>query len=151
MEMGDCSQGGGTLAWKETSPLKERRKFIEAYLANEESRERTFRDLCEEAGVSRKTGYTWRNRFLAGYERTDRSRRPHHSPTAVDERLEDAIVAARKQRPRWGPKKLPSVLTARNPQVKLSVSTLALIFKRNGLITPRRRRRSGSLSFRCGS
>ena len=56
--------------------------------------------------------------------------------------LEDAIVRARKQRPRWGPKKLRAVLLRSNPGAELpSVSTFASIFKRNGLVTPRRRRR----------
>jgi len=99
-------------------------------------------DLCRRFGVSRKTGYKWVDRYLTGCELEDRSRRPHRSPRAVDPWLEDALVAARKQRPRWGPKKLRAVLARENPEVELpAVSTLALIFKRNGLVRPRRRRR----------
>jgi transposase InsO family protein len=50
-------------------------------------------------------------------------------------------VEARKLRPRWGSKKLHAALQRENPDYPLpSVSTFALIFKRNGLVAPRRRR-----------
>ena len=81
-------------------------------------------------------------RFLAGCELEDRSRRPHNSPRATATALEDFIVAARKQRPSWGPKKLRAALVRANPEIQLpSISTLALIIRRNGLVVPRRRRR----------
>jgi len=55
--------------------------------------------------------------------------------------IEDAIVAARKLKPRWGPRKLRAALQRANPKAELpSVGTFALIFKRNGLVVPRRRR-----------
>jgi hypothetical protein len=38
----------------------------------------------------------WIARFLAGCELTDRSRRPHRSPSATAKTLEEAIVAARR-------------------------------------------------------
>src|SRR3954467_15227016 len=88
------------------------------------------------------TAYKWLDRFRAGCELDDRSRRPHSSPKAVAAALEDAIVAARKERPNWGPKKLRAVLRKAHPGMELpSISTFALIFKRNGLVTPRRKRR----------
>ena len=79
---------------------------------------------------------------MAGCELDDRSSRPHHSPRAVAGWLEDAIVHARKQRPRWGPRKLGQAMLRANPKADLpSVSTFALIIRRNGLVRPRRRRR----------
>jgi putative transposase len=48
-----------------------------------------------------------------------------------------------QQRPHWGPKKLHAALLRANPGAELpSISTFASIFKRNGLIRPRRRKRS---------
>ena len=54
--------------------MNERVKFIAQYLQNEES----FAALCEEAGISRKTGYKWVERYEAGgvRELVDRSRAP---------------------------------------------------------------------------
>jgi putative transposase len=118
--------------------MQERKAFIEEYLKKDHS----VSELCRRFGVSRKTAYKWIGRFMGGCELSDRSRRPHASPRAVAAALEDSIVAARKMRPNWGPKKLRAALALANPGVILpSVSTFAHIFKRNGLVTPRRRRR----------
>lgn len=118
--------------------MNERQRFVEEHLRGVHS----FAELCRRFGISRKTGYKWVDRFLSGMELEDRSRRPHSSPRAVAEWLEDAIVRARKQRPHWGPKKLLAALQRANPDAELpAASTFALIFSRNGLVRPRRRRR----------
>jgi putative transposase len=118
--------------------MDQRKQLVEAYMAGEEN----MAELCRRFGVSRKTAYKWVDRYLGGCELEDRSRRPHRSPNAVPAWVEDSIVAARKSKPRWGPKKLRTVLARANPGVELpSLSTFALIFKRNGLVVPRRRRR----------
>ena len=118
--------------------MKERKKFIDEYLTDEY----TVTDLCRRHGISRKTGYKWLDRFLGNCELEDRSSRPHHSPRAVATWIEDAIVRARKQRPSWGPRKLRAALLLANPGAELpSASAFALIFRRNGLIRPKRRRR----------
>ena len=123
--------------------MQQRKAFIDEYLTKEHS----VSELCRRFEVSRKTAYKWIDRFMAGCELVDRSRRPHSSPRAIAEGLEDAIVEARKAHPHWGPKKLRAKLALANPGAILpSVSTFALVFKRNGLVTPRRRRRRTSPS-----
>jgi transposase-like protein len=84
-----------SLPWKDTSPLQQRKAFIDEYLKKEHS----VSELCRRFEVSRKTAYKWIDRFMAGCELVDRSRRPHSSPRAITAALEDAIVEARKQRP----------------------------------------------------
>ena len=117
--------------------MDQRRELVEAYMAGEES----MAELCRRYGVSRKTAYKWVDRYLGGCELEDRSRRPHTTPRAVPAWIEDSIVTARRAKPRWGPKKLRRLFSKANPGVNLpSLSTIALIFKRNGLVTPRRRR-----------
>ena len=126
------------MPWKDLSPVQQRKAFIDEYLKQQDS----VSELCRRFAVSRKTAYKWIQRFLAGCELVDRSRRPHSSPTATAAALEEAIVAARKDRPRWGPKKLRAFLLRAHPGIDLpSISTFAAIFKRNGLVIPRRRRR----------
>jgi transposase InsO family protein len=103
-------------------------------------------ELCRVHGISRQTGYLWLRRFVdAGHDVAaleDRSRRPHHSPTAVPHEMEDIVVAARKQHPRWGPRTLHSWLAGLHPGREFPcASTVALILKRNGLSEIRRRRR----------
>lgn len=127
-----------SLPWKDLSVVQQRKAFIDEYLEQQHS----VSELCRRFEVSRKTAYKWIGRFLAGCELEDRSRRPHNSPRATAAALEDFIVAARKQRPSWGPKKLRAALLRANPEIQLpSISTLALIIRRNGLVVPRRRRR----------
>jgi transposase InsO family protein len=106
------------------------------------AKEGSMSELCRRFGVSRKTGYKWLDRYLGGCELEDRSRRPKTSPKAVAGWVENSIVAAREKYPRWGPRKLRAALLRANPGVALpSVTTFALILKRNGLIVPRRRKR----------
>ncbi|HUR95597.1 MAG TPA: DDE-type integrase/transposase/recombinase, partial [Gemmatimonadales bacterium] len=119
--------------------MSARKRFIDDHLTGEY----TVAELCRRHGISRKTGYKWIARFMEDCELEDRSSRPHRSPKAVPEWIEDFIVRARRQKPRWGPQKLRDALLRANPGADLpSVSTFALIFRRNGLVRPRRRRRS---------
>ena len=72
-------------------------------------------ELCRMFGISTACGYRWINRFRDGDFKVEalaeRSRRPHHSPTAISEDMQDLLVAARKQHPRWGPRKRPGSST----------------------------------------
>ena len=76
-------------------------------------------ELCRLFGVSRQTGYTWVERYRASNHNlagvAERSRRPKTSPHALSVELEDLIVAARKQKPKWGPRKLHARLVEVNP------------------------------------
>jgi transposase InsO family protein len=126
------------MPWKETSSMKERRHLYTLWLKGEE----TVAELARRFGVSRKTAYKWLMRGGDDDECfADRSRRPKTSPHSVEAWLVEAIVEARKQRPTWGPKKLRAVMATMNPRMKLpAVGTFAAIFKRRGLVRPRRRR-----------
>src|SRR5512144_1561375 len=128
------------MAWRETCPMDERVKFIAAYMRGE----MTLSELCVAFGVSRKTAYKWLNRYAGeGVQGlVDLSRRPHVSPGAVTDQVESAIVDARKRKPRWGPKKLTTLLAQEFPGLKLpALSTIGAILKRRGLTQPRRRMR----------
>ncbi|MCP4902812.1 MAG: transposase, partial [bacterium] len=94
--------------------------------------------------MSRKTGYKiwhrWLNHGVDGL--LDQSRRPHASPTRTPRETERLIVELRTKHPRWGSKKIHSVLLKRFPDLELPArSTVSAILKREGLITPRRQNR----------
>jgi transposase InsO family protein len=100
-------------------------------------------ELAVQYGVSRKTGYKW----VAAYEASglaglqDRSRRPHHSPHAIDAALVTAILTIRRRHPSWGPKKLLAVAQRRQPSCAWPArSTIAGWLKDRGWVRPRRRR-----------
>lgn len=132
------------MPWARTDWMSERVKFIAAYLHHEPS---SFIDLCQDFGISRKTGYKWVRRYEADGAAAlqDRSRAPHQHPNAVPEHMVKTIVAIRRQHPRWGPRKLRVVLGRRRPRSMLpAASTIGDILKRQGLVRPRRRNRRSS-------
>ena len=111
-----------------------------------EREEQSFSRLCEEFGISRKSGYKWRERYrkegLLGLE--ERTRRPHRYPHATDEAIESLVLKVKRRHPTWGPKKLRELLiTECKIEKPPAVSTLAKILYRHGLTRKMKRRRVG--------
>lgn len=120
--------------------MNERVKFIARYLTHEEY----LSALCEQFGISRKTGYKWIERYQAGGVQAlgDHSRAPHAHPHAVSAEVVNAIVAARRRHARWGPRKLLVLLRRQQPERAWPVaSTVGAILRTHGLVRRRRRRR----------
>jgi transposase InsO family protein len=88
--------------------------------------------LCRSFGISRKTGYKWRDLYLelgeAGLR--DRSKRPLSSPTRCDAELEAMVVALHDTYPCWGARKLLALLPEEID--KPHPNTIAAILQRNG-------------------
>ncbi|MEO6876174.1 MAG: IS481 family transposase [Opitutaceae bacterium] len=100
-------------------------------------------DLCEQFGISRKTGYKYLERYadagVAGLQ--PRSHRPRHSPNRTDQAVEALLLAERRQHRTWGPKKLQAVLEWKHEIGRPpACSTIAEILRRHGLSVRRRRR-----------
>ena len=136
------------MPWRRTNALTERVKFALEWKRRWDAGEgRTnLSELCREFGISRETAYVWLRRFRdSGFDLRsleERSHRAHRHPNQVPAELQDIVVALRKQKPTWGPRKLRAYLADRGPSVPLpSVSTFAVILRRNGLTSLRRRRR----------
>ncbi|OLE41507.1 MAG: hypothetical protein AUI36_24655 [Cyanobacteria bacterium 13_1_40CM_2_61_4] len=94
-----------------------------------------FSALCREFGISRPTGYLWRRRYEQTHSLTtltERSRRPHGSPTQTAAWKEKRVVALRQQTG-WGAKKLQVILRGEEG-VRLPVRTIHRILERRGLI-----------------
>src|SRR5690606_30792322 len=115
-----------------------RKEFVLRALSNQES----FGDLCGEFGISRKTGYKWKARFLADglAGLTDQSRRPQRSPGEVSEAMVCEIVRLKMAHPGWGPRKLRAVLQRSTPaEILPSESSFKRILDKAGLVRHRRR------------
>jgi transposase len=104
------------------------------------------REVAARRGISKTQVYEW----LARYRRdgaaglAPRSRRPLSSPRQLDAAVEDEIVRWRKDRPRWGAKKIRSML-AREGWPVPAVSTIHQVLARHGLVdhSPGRREPPG--------
>ena len=95
-------------------------------------------------GISRKTGYKWLGRYREqGPEGlVERSRAPHRHGRSMAPELAEAIVALRRERPHWGPRKLRAVLMGERPEaVWPAASTMGDLLRAEGLVSSRRRRR----------
>ena len=66
------------MPWKELHIMDQKLKFVIKSL----SQGVNFTELCREYGISTKTGYKWKERFLAeGIEGLhNQSRKPHNNP-----------------------------------------------------------------------
>jgi len=127
------------MAWKETTPLNERMRFIEDLQRELES----MAELCRRYGISRKTGYKWKRRYeeegLEGLQ--DRSRAALYCPHQTSEDVVQKIVEKRQLHPTWGAKKIRRLLERENSEaVWPARSTICSILKREGLIQTKRRR-----------
>jgi len=116
----------------------QRRLFIDAWVSGHW----TMTELCARFGVSRPTGYAWRDRFhregVAGL--VERSRAPHACPHVTPPALVEAVVRARR-RYGWGARKLRRRLQDEQPQIAWPArSTVNDILARQGLLPPVRRR-----------
>ena len=102
--------------------------------------------LCREFGISRKTGYKIYERYeecgLEGL--TDRARRPHRYANQLPEQVEAAIVAAKREKPSWGARKIRERLLRRlRSEVKVpACSTIHAVLDRHGLVTRIKRSRT---------
>ncbi len=128
------------MPWKETQPMEERRKFVEAV----RSGSWTMTELCERFDVSRKTGYKWLGRAekdgWVGLK--DHSRRPHSCPWRTPRHVEEAIVEVRLAHPSWGGGKILDYLASRRPDLVLpAASTAGKVLEDSQLVNRRPRRR----------
>ena len=102
-----------------------------------------FRALCQEYGISAKTGYKWKERFiregLGGME--EESRRPKSSPEQLPEEEVCEIVRLKLAHLSWGPRKIRELYLRRHGEVA-SESTFKRVLERAGLTEKRRRRRA---------
>lgn len=127
------------MPWRETNVMEQRKGFIEKVLSGRW----TMTELCERYGVSRVTGHKWWRRFTEfGYPGLEEvSRAPKTCPHRTRPEIEEALVAARKRHPKWGPETLLELVHRKHPDWILPApSTAGDILKRNGLVKPRRRR-----------
>jgi transposase InsO family protein len=127
------------MPWQEVSPVDLRFEFNHAYATGLFS----MTELCDQYGISRKTGYKWLDRFQAEGRAglADRSRRPQTSPRATDPTIVERLCEARRRHPTWSARKLLAVLRRADPERAWPArSTGCDLLKAHGLVRARRRR-----------
>lgn len=112
-----------------------------------------FGELCREYGISRKTGYKWRERFVAGGlgGLVEESRRPRGHARELPEAVVCRMVRLKQAHPHWGPRKVRVLYARKHPGEALpSESSFKRVLEKAGLVRERRRRPAGEGGRVCG-
>jgi putative transposase len=125
------------MPWKEINAMNQRLEFVLKALKAE-----NIRALCQEYGISAKTGYKWLERFKehGRFGLADESRKPRSHAKALKEDVICEIVRLKKLKPSWGPAKIRSVY-GRVHHDAPSESTFKRILDRAGWVEHRRRKK----------
>ncbi len=101
------------MPWKIISLAQGRLRLVKELL----KAQKTVQELSRFFGVSRKTAYKWKARFMEGGRRSlrDRPRRPCHSPRRMSALWRKRIKAMRGRHRRWGGKKIRARLRELHP------------------------------------
>ena len=124
----------GRMPWITQTTMSQRTEFVQ--LASQPGV--NFRQLCRRFLISAKTGYKWRQRFLAGGPAplADRSRRPRSSPRTCAAAMTQAVLALRQAHPAWGGRKLRRRLQDLAYAGVPAASTCTAILRRAALLDP---------------
>lgn len=126
------------MPWKECHVVDERLRFVARLLDGE-----SMSALCQEFGISRKTGYKIFSRYrLCGLQGlTDRSRRPSRHANQLPLPLEQLIVRLKRKYPAWGAPKIREKLRPQCAPLRCpAISTVHAVLDRHGFVRRRRRR-----------
>jgi putative transposase len=126
------------MPWKETQKMDQRTEFVMKSMKTN-----NFRELCREYGISTKTGYKWKQRFLeqglGGMQ--EESRRPHGHASELVEAVVCKIVQLKMGHPHWGPRKIRDLYERKMGGEVPSESSFKRVLDRAGLTEPRKQRR----------
>jgi putative transposase len=128
------------MPWVETNAMREREKFI----LDHRTGNWKMVELCERHGISTKTGYKWLARFTSGgYPALkDQSRAPKTCSQQMSEAVRARLLEVKAQYPTWGARKVRNALLLKEPRRSWPAeSTVNELFRREGLVKERRRRR----------
>ena len=110
------------MPWEEKNTMDLKEEFVLRAIKGNNN----FSSLCNEYGISRKTGYKWLERFTeSGYEGLeDQSRKPETSPDALPEDVVCKIIRLKHAHLKWGPKKIHA-LYERSSSSSVSISVVS--------------------------
>ena len=135
------------MSWKARDVVSQRIEFVVRAVKGEVG----VSQLCREYGISRETGHLWLKRYREAGSFTalqDRSRAAHRIWNRTDSRIEDQVLALRKEQG-WAGRKIEWVLK-RDLGIEVSARTVDRILNRRGCIDNRDRNRSALTRFERG-
>lgn len=128
------------MTWRLTKVEELREYLVKSYISNLYS----MSELCEECGVSRKTGYKWYHRYLEGGTAAleDLPKAPKCANKKYSEKVMLMALELKQQHPKYGPKKIYALLCKKHPTIDWpSPTRLYEVFKEYHLVCPRKLKR----------
>lgn len=127
------------MPWQESSPMSERLAFVQACL----DRRKRIVDVCDEFGISEKTGHKQLKRFreegIEGLD--DRSHAGLTHPYRITPEVRERVIALRRKYRLYGAQMLRDWLIQHEPEVRWpAASSIGELLKRSNLIARKRRR-----------
>jgi putative transposase len=133
------------MPWKEIDVMDQKKTFvIKAF-----DRNINFTELCREFGISTKTGYKYKARFLEGGfpALEELSRETKINAKKLPDKIKYELIAIKIKRPTWGPSKILSIYHSRHPRLTPPArSTVERILMEVGLHKRRKRYRFQTVS-----
>ena len=127
------------MPWKEINTMDEKVRFVLRTFEKHVN----FTTLCKEFGISPKTGYKWRQRFLEGGEPalTDLPRTPLSNGRSIDPQFVYDIVKIKMNKKSWGAPKIHATLADMYPLKSIpSETTIGRVLRHTGFIKKKKRR-----------
>ncbi len=120
------------MPWNTPTAMSLRRELV--LLASQP--EANVAELARRYAVSRKTAYKWIARYRDGGvdALADRPRSPQRSPNRTPPETEHAVLRVREAHPRWGGRKIRTVLLREQP-ASPSPATITAILRRHGRLS----------------
>ena len=125
------------MPWKETNPMTEKEKFIAEML----KAEMPFNRLCAKYGITEKTGYKWKKRFLEEekYSLQEQTRAPDSHPNTLQEDVVIRLIKLKEAHPYWGGKKIQVLYARAYPDDDVpSLSSVNRVLDKAGLVKKQR-------------
>ena len=127
------------MPWKVSDIMSERMCFVSRLIAGER-----MTDLCQEYGISRKTGYKFWQRYkmFGPGGLLDASRAPITIPHRTSKELQKWIIDWKQRHPTWGAKKITIELERSQKGLSIpSFQTVHNILRKAGYVQRRKQRR----------
>ena len=124
------------MPWRELTVIDQREEFVRLALAPGANKS----ELCRRFGITHSNGCKWVSRYLAEGRAglTDRSRRPHCSPTRTASAVEAEVLRIRDESNNaWGGRKIAKVMNDEGAAAVPSPSTITEILRRHGRLEQR--------------
>ena len=131
------------MPWKETDKMEQKELFINEMIKGE----KPFKHLCQDFGISEKTGYKWKKRFYEHGQSglMEQSRASNSHPNEIDGDTAAELIGLKLAHSAWGPKKIRALYEKAYPHKQVpSLSSVKRILDKSGLVNRRKVRPAAS-------